>query len=144
MVLKVKVLPENGRTGGQRTSDSDGPGPLGIYTVSSPGHVSQSCAISLGGRVHCTNDASRVPQSSASFIMFGHLRTSVKLLSSSGSTKVRLTRDPQSCTSQQVFGDVVDVLLIRYLHPSTTLHRSRVLERRFRAFQGILAFSLYT
>ena len=24
------VLPENGRTGGQRTSDSDGPGPLGV------------------------------------------------------------------------------------------------------------------
>ena len=29
MVLEVKVLPENGRTGGQRTSDLDGPGPLG-------------------------------------------------------------------------------------------------------------------
>ena len=28
MVLEVKALPENG-LGGQRTSDSDGPGPLG-------------------------------------------------------------------------------------------------------------------
>ena len=37
MVLDVKVLPENGRTGGQRTSDLDGPGPLGMpYTLTPP------------------------------------------------------------------------------------------------------------
>ena len=30
------VLPENGRTGGQRTSDSDGPGPLGEEPVPVP------------------------------------------------------------------------------------------------------------